>query len=75
MGPAALVGSVGTTMEPLWSKNTLPIGRILVQGEIWQAIANAPIPEKETVRVTGFDGDILEVQPELQPQPSAVSLK
>ncbi|WP_263354974.1 NfeD family protein [Acidicapsa acidisoli] len=65
-GPAALVGSLGATMEPIWTRNTLPIGRILVQGEIWQAIATAPIPEKETVRVTGFEDDILQVQPEIQ---------
>jgi len=72
-GPAALVGSIGSTMEPIWSANTLPIGRILVQGEIWQAIARSPIPEKEFVRVTGFHDDILEVQSDTQTPPSAVS--
>ena len=60
-GPAALVGSLGTAMEPIWTRNTLPIGRILVQGEIWQATAGAPVPEKESVRVIGFHGDVLEV--------------
>jgi len=60
-------------MEPIWSANTLPIGRILVQGEIWQAIARSPIPEKEFVRVTGFHDDILEVQSDTQTPPSAVS--
>jgi membrane-bound serine protease (ClpP class) len=68
-GPAALVGSLGATMEPIWSPSTLPIGRILVQGEIWQAVADAPIPEKESVRITGFHGDILEVQPETPTSP------
>jgi membrane-bound serine protease (ClpP class) len=61
VGPAALVGSLGTAMEPIWTRNTLPIGRILVQGEIWQATAIAPVPEKDGVRVVGFHGDILEV--------------
>jgi len=60
-GPAALVGSLGTAMEPLWSRNTLPIGRILVQGEIWPATAAASVPEKDPVRVVGFHEDILEV--------------
>ena len=60
-GPAALVGSLGTAMEPIWTRNTLPIGRILVQGEIWQATASAPVPEKESVRVVGFHEDVLEV--------------
>ena len=64
-GPAALVGFNGTAMEPLWSKDTLPIGRILVQGEIWQATTSVPIPEKANVLVTGFHGDVLEVQPEI----------
>jgi len=72
-GPAALVGALGATMEPIWTRNTLPVGRILVQGEIWQAIATAPIPERETVRVTGFHDDILEVQPEIQTPPSLIS--
>jgi membrane-bound serine protease (ClpP class) len=69
-GPAALVGFSGTAMEPISIKNSGPIGRILVQGEIWQATANAPIPEQAAVRVTGFHHDsnldILEVQPETQ---------
>ena len=65
-GPAALVGSAGMAMEPLWSKDTVPVGRILVQGEIWQATTPVPIPEKASVRVTGFHGDILEVQPEAE---------
>jgi len=62
IGPAALVGSMGTAMEPIWLQDTLPIGHILVQGEIWQAIAATPISERESVRVVGFQGDILEVQ-------------
>jgi membrane-bound serine protease (ClpP class) len=67
-GPAALVGSLGTAMEPIWTRNTLPIGRILVQGEIWQATAISPVPEKDSVRVVGFHGDILEVAPDDAPK-------
>jgi len=65
-GPAALVGSAGTAMEPVCLKGTVPIGRIQVQGEIWQATASEPIPERGRIRVTGFYGDILEVQPDHQ---------
>jgi membrane-bound serine protease (ClpP class) len=64
IGPAALVGSFGTAMEPLWLKDTVPVGRILVQGELWEATASEPVPEKASVRVTGFHKDILEVQPD-----------
>jgi len=67
-GPAALVGSLGTAMEPIWTRNTLPIGRVLVQGEIWQATASAPVPEKDPVRVIGFHGDVLEVVPDEAPK-------
>lgn len=62
-GPAALVGSEGSAMEPIWLQGTEPVGRIQVQGEIWQATSSEPIPEKAAVRVMGFHGDILEVQP------------
>jgi membrane-bound serine protease (ClpP class) len=68
-GPAALIGSPATAMEPLWSRETLPVGRILVLGEIWQATAAVPIPEHASVRITGFHGDILEVQPDQQAAP------
>lgn len=65
IGPSALVGAEGSAMEPIWLRGTEPVGRILVQGEIWQATASEPIPEKAMVRVTGFHGDILEVRPAL----------
>ena len=70
-GPAALVGALGTAMEPIWLTGTLPMGRILVKGELWEATAIAPIPEKAQIRVTGFhqssQRDILEVIPETPP--------
>jgi len=61
-GPAALVGSTGVAMEPIWLKGTFPIGRIQISGEIWEATAAEPISEKTPVRVTGFYKSILEVQ-------------
>lgn len=72
-GPAALVGSEGSAMEPIWLRGTEPVGRVQVQGEIWQATASEPIPERGAVRVTGFHGDILEVQPALAGGSSANS--
>jgi len=68
MGPAALVGFPATAMEPIWpaaatsEAPTQPFGHILVQGEIWQATSTEPVPAKTSLRVTGFHGDILEVQ-------------
>ena len=62
IGPAALVGYAATTLEPVGPAGET-IGRILVQGEIWQATASAALAKDATVRVTGFAGDILLVQP------------
>ena len=67
MGPAALVGFQGSTMEELHPASETAgddnIGHILVQGEIWQATAPEAIAAQANVRVIGFHGDILEVQP------------
>jgi membrane-bound serine protease (ClpP class) len=63
-GPAALVGSHGTTLEPVSIPGTHSPGHILVQGEIWEATATTAISVKESVRVTGHHGDILEVEPQ-----------
>ena len=67
MGPAALVGFPGTAMEALHPAGETVddhnIGHILVQGEIWQATAPEAIAAQTGVRVIGFHGDILEVQP------------
>lgn len=62
-GPAALVGAFGTAMEPICTDQVLPLGHILVEGEIWRATSEAPISEHDRVRVTGFHGDVLEVHP------------
>jgi len=69
MGPAALVGFPGTAMEALESAGENP-GHILVQGEIWQATAPETIAAQTSVRVTGFHGDVLEVQPMSEGLPS-----
>jgi len=79
MGPAALVGFPATAMEQIWPATTTsespaqPFGHILVQGEIWQATSTEPVPAKTSLRVTGFHGDILEVQSTTQNSPSPAS--
>jgi len=59
IGPAALVGSDATTMDEIGAEGG--VGHILVQGEIWEARAGAPIRSGSAVRVTGIDGDVLTV--------------
>ena len=46
-----------------------PIGHILVQGEIWEAVSREPIPANSAVRVTGFSQDILEAELVMQGPP------
>jgi membrane-bound serine protease (ClpP class) len=76
IGPAALVGFSATAMEPLepaGDNSGRALGRILVQGEIWQATTLEPVPTQASLRVTGFHGDVLEVQPITQGASSPTS--
>lgn len=61
-GLAALVGFPAVTMEPIGAQ---PTGHILVQGEIWQAVAASPIAEQQPVMVTGSRDGVLEVEARL----------
>jgi membrane-bound serine protease (ClpP class) len=62
IGADAMVGSPATAMEAL-----APQGHVLVEGEIWQAVANAPVAAGTRLRVVGHDQLLLEVEPEVQP--------
>lgn len=61
IGPDAMVGSSATAMEAL-----APQGHVLVEGEIWQAVAKAPLAAGTKLRVVGHDQMLLEVEPEGQ---------
>ncbi|HVU45242.1 MAG TPA: nodulation protein NfeD [Terracidiphilus sp.] len=58
IGADAMVGSRATAMEPL-----APEGHILVEGEIWRAVANQLIPAGAALIVTGHDQMVLRVEP------------
>ena len=61
LGVEALIGHIASAMEPL-----APAGHILVEGEIWRAIANnpaEPIPAGTPLRVTGHEENLLRVTP------------
>ena len=51
IGPEALVGAVGVAQQEL-----APQGQILVHGELWVAVADAPIAAGDSVRVRGVEG-------------------
>ncbi len=61
LGADALVGSPATAMEAL-----APQGHVLVEGEIWQAEAKAPVAAGTRLHVVGHKQLLLEVEPEEQ---------
>jgi len=58
LGADALVGSEASAMEPL-----SPEGHVLVEGEIWRAVASDPVPVGARVRVVGHEDYLLRVAP------------
>jgi membrane-bound serine protease (ClpP class) len=64
LGAAALVGSRARAMEPL-----NPDGHVLVEGEIWRAVATEPVPAGAPLRVVGLDRYLLHVEPASSPAP------
>ncbi len=63
LGADALVGSVASAMEAL-----NPEGHVLVEGEIWRAVASQPVPAGARLRVVGHEDFLLRVEPEEQAQ-------
>jgi len=56
LGAEALIGAAGSAAGPL-----TPEGQIKLQGEIWRAVADRPVPDGAPVRVVGVDGLTLRV--------------
>ena len=59
VGGEAMLGAVGEVREEL-----APEGLVFVQGALWKATAEKPIPAGSTVRVVGRQGLELQVAPE-----------
>ncbi len=58
MGADSMVGAEATAMEPL-----NPEGHVLVEGEIWRAIATQPAPAGAVLRIVGHEQMLLHVEP------------
>ena len=58
LGVDALVGSEASAMEAL-----APEGHVLVEGEIWRAVASEPVPAGAKLRVVGHEQYLLHVAP------------
>ena len=57
-GGEALIGATGETVA--WQGNE---GRVRIEGEIWRARADAPLPDGSHVKVVSRDGLVLLVRP------------
>ena len=64
MGADSMVGFEATAMEPL-----TPEGHVLVEGEIWRAIATQPAAAGAALRVIGHEQMLLRVEPVPAPRP------
>jgi membrane-bound serine protease (ClpP class) len=58
LGASAMVGSLASAMEPL-----TPEGHVLVEGEIWRAVASEPVAKGALLRVVGSEQYLLHVAP------------
>ena len=67
-GPQGLVGDTGTARTPL-----TPEGKIVVRGEIWNAISSVPVQEGDSVIIRDVDGLTLKVDPARAPQPRPIA--
>jgi membrane-bound serine protease (ClpP class) len=63
LGIDAMVGAVAKAMEPL-----APEGHVLVEGEIWRAMASEPVAAGVALRVVGHDAYLLRVEPVVRAQ-------
>jgi membrane-bound serine protease (ClpP class) len=66
VGIDALIGHSASAMEPL-----TPEGHVLVEGEIWRAVADQAVAKGTQLRVVGREQYLLRVAP-LDPPPNAV---
>ncbi len=62
LGADAMIGSAATAMEAL-----APEGHVLVEGEIWRAVASAPVAAGTNLRVVAHDQFLLRVEPASAP--------
>jgi membrane-bound serine protease (ClpP class) len=58
LGVDAMIGSTAQAMEPLE-----PEGHVLVEGEIWRAVASEPVAQGAALRVVGHEQYLLRVVP------------
>jgi membrane-bound serine protease (ClpP class) len=58
------VGAHATALKPL-----APEGHVLVEGEIWRAVSEAPVEKGTSLRVVSHEQQLLRVVPDATTQP------
>jgi len=66
-GAQGLIGEIGVTQTAL-----APAGKIMVHGELWDAVSTTPVPAGERVMVRHVDGLTLQVDPVASARPVMV---
>ena len=64
-GDQGMIGMIGIAKSPL-----TPQGKVFVNGELWNAVALAPVKTGQPVRVRSVHGLTVEVEPETTPSPT-----
>jgi membrane-bound serine protease (ClpP class) len=63
LGADAMVGRDASAMEALHPEGHVPEGHVLVEGEIWRAVAETSVPAGTLLRVVGHEHNLLRVMP------------
>jgi membrane-bound serine protease (ClpP class) len=66
-GEQGMIGMIGIAQSPL-----TPQGKVFVNGELWNAIALAPVKSGQPVRVRSIHGLTVEVEPEATHAPAPI---
>jgi membrane-bound serine protease (ClpP class) len=60
-GRSAMIGNMGRVVTPLGGADAP--GKVVFHGEMWDALADSPLPTGTRVEVVGFDGRVARVRP------------
>jgi membrane-bound serine protease (ClpP class) len=69
-GAQGLIGEIAVSQSPL-----SPLGKVLVHGELWDAVSSAEVAAGQTVVVRRVNGLQLQVEPAASPQATPVTAK
>ena len=66
------MGRLASAMEQINPEGFGPTGHVLVEGEIWRAVASEPVPAGAALRVVGLENYLLHVEPVAPQNPGTI---